>query len=86
MLHYFIRFVAAKAAVTYGMEIMTAIFTICAGIISTAAGDLGSVNQGMLILPEEIKLAVEEVGFLAGIPLWIVTILGSVFILSLIHI
>ena len=80
MLHYFIRFVAAKAAVTYGMEIMTAIFTICAGIISTAAGDLGSVNQGMLVLPEEIKTAVEEVGFLAGIPLWIVTILGSVFI------
>ena len=80
MLHYFIRFVAAKAAVTYGMEIMTAIFTICAGIISTAAGDLGSANQGMLILPEEIKTAVEEVGFLAGIPLWIVTILGSVFI------
>ena len=71
ILHYFIRFVAAKAAVTYGMELM---------IIATAAGDLSGINQTVLILPEEIKTAVAEVGFLASIPLWIVTILGSVFI------
>ena len=80
ILHCFIRFVAAKAAVTYGMELMTTIFAICAGIISAAAGDLSGINQTVLILPEEIKTAVAEVGFLASIPLWIVTILGSVFI------
>lgn len=33
-----------------------------------------------MTLPEEIKTAIDEVGFLASIPLWLVTILGSVFI------
>ena len=79
-LRYFIRFVAAKTAVTYGMEIMTTLFTICAGIISTVAGNLGALTGASVVLPEEIKTAIGEVGFLASIPLWLVTILGSVFI------
>lgn len=80
VLRYFIRFVAAKAAVTYGMDIMTTLFTICAGIVSTVAGNLGSLTGAAVTLPEEIKTAIGEVGFLASIPLWLVTILGSVFI------
>ena len=36
-----------------------------------------------MALPEEIKTAIDEVGFLASIPLWLVTILGSVFITAL---
>lgn len=79
-LRYFIRFVAAKTAVTYGMDIMTTLFTICAGIISTVAGNLGNLTGAAVTLPEEIKTAIGEVGFLASIPLWLVTILGSVFI------
>lgn len=79
-LRYFIRFVAAKTAVTYGMEIMTTLFTICAGIISTVAGNLGFLTSAAVSLPEEIKTAIGEVGFLASIPLWLVTILGSLFI------
>ena len=79
-LRYFIRFVAAKTAVTYGMDIMTTLFTICAGIVSTVAGSLGSLTGAAVTLPEEIKTAIGEVGFLASIPLWLVTILGSVFI------
>ena len=80
VLRYFIRFVAAKTAVTYGMELMTTLFTICAGVISTAAGSLGNLTGAAVTLPEEIKTAIGEVGFLASIPLWLVTILGSVFI------
>ncbi|WP_455582903.1 hypothetical protein [Dysosmobacter sp.] len=79
-LRFFIRFVAAKSAVTYGMELMTTLFTICAGIIATVAGDLGTLTGAAVTLPDEIKVAIEEVGFLASIPLWLVTILGSVFI------
>ena len=79
-LRYFIRFVAAKTAVTYGMDIMTTLFTICAGIVSTVAGSLGSLTGAAVTLPDEIKTAIGEVGFLASIPLWLVTILGSVFI------
>ena len=65
-LRYFIRFVAAKTAVTYGMDIMTTLFTICAGIVSTVAGSLGSLTGAAVTLPEEIKTAIGEVGFLAG--------------------
>lgn len=43
-LRYFIRFVAAKTAVTYGMDIMTTLFTICGGIVSAVAGNLGNLT------------------------------------------
>lgn len=79
-LRYFIRFVAAKSAVTYGMDIMTALFAICGGIVSTVAGRLGSLTGAAVTLPDEIKTAIEEVGFWESIPLWLVTILGSIFI------
>jgi len=79
-LRFFIRFVAAKTAVTYGMDIMTTLFNICAGIISSVAGNLGTLTGAAVTLPDEIRTAISEVGFLASIPLWLVTILGSVFI------
>ena len=34
----------------------------------------------MVSLPAEMQTAIENVGFLASIPLWLVTILGSLFI------
>lgn len=79
-LRFFIRFVATKAAVTYGMDIMTTIFTICGGIVSSVAGNIGEITGASAALPETIKTAIGEVRFLASIPLWIVTILGSVFV------
>ena len=57
-LRYFIRFVAAKTAVTYGMDIMTTLFTICGGIVSAVAGNLGNLTGASVALPEEIKTAV----------------------------
>ena len=42
--------------------------------------NLGNLTGASVALPEEIKTAIDEVGFLASIPLWLVTILGSVFI------
>lgn len=54
--------------------------TICGGIVSAVAGNLGNLTGAAVTLPEEIKTAIDEVGFLASIPLWLVTILGSVFI------
>ncbi|MEG1107882.1 MAG: hypothetical protein RSD32_07085 [Oscillospiraceae bacterium] len=79
-LRFFIRFVAAKMAVTYGMDIMTTLFTICGGVVSTVAGNMGALTGAAVSLPEQIKLAINEVGFLASIPLWLVTILGSIFV------
>lgn len=79
-LHYLIRFVAAKTAVGYGMEIMLKVFEVCNGIVSEVATGMGGISQAMASLPGEIQTAIENVGFLASIPLWLVTILGSLFI------
>lgn len=78
--HYLIRFVAAKTLVGYGMDIMLNIFSICNGIVSDMAAGMGGISQAMVALPGEVQSAIENVGFLASIPLWLVTILGSLFI------
>ena len=81
-LRFFIRFVLAKTAVTYGIDLMTAIFNICTGIVSVIAEKMGMAAADMT-LPEELETAVNEVGFLASIPLWLVTILGCLVIIVL---
>ena len=81
-LRFFIRFVLAKTAVTYGIDLMTAIFNICTGIVSVIAEKMGTAAAG-IALPEELETAVNEVGFLASIPLWLVTILGCLVIIVL---
>lgn len=81
-LRFFIRFVLAKTAVTYGIDLMTAIFNICTGIVSVIAEKMGTASADMA-LPEELETAVNEVGFLASIPLWLVTILGCLVIIVL---
>lgn len=78
--HYLIRFVAAKTLVGYGMDIMLNIFSVCNGIVSDMAAGMGGISQAMVALPGEVQSAIENVGFLASIPLWLVTILGSLFI------
>lgn len=76
----FIRFVLAKAVVTYGLELMMALFTIVQGIISTMMGRSGFGTTEAMALPDTVAQAIEDVGFWQSIPLWIVTILGSLFI------
>jgi hypothetical protein len=76
----FVRFACAKAAVTYGLELMMALFSIVQGLVArimTAAGFAGADNT---VLPESIKTAIESVGFFESIPLWAVTLLGGLFI------
>ena len=79
-LKHFIRFVAAKVAITYSMDIITTIYTICGGIVSQIANSLGGIGGAAVTLPAAIETAVEDAGFWASIPLWLVTILGSLFI------
>ena len=79
-IHYFLRFVAAKTLVGYGMDIMLNVFSICNGIVTDMADSMGGISEAMVSLPAEMQTAIENVGFLASIPLWLVTILGSLFI------
>ena len=84
----FIRFVLAQAAVTHGMELMTALFKAAQGMISTIMTASGLSALTDTTLPSEMVTIIEDVGFLESIPLWAITLLGSLFIwvLSLIMI
>lgn len=81
-LRHFIRFVATKTAITYGMDIMVTIFTICGGVVSSIASRMGAMTS-QLAMPDEMVTAIESVNFLASIPLWIVSLFGSLFITAL---
>ena len=79
-LKLFIRFAIAKIVVTYGLDLMLALFKIIQGVIATIiqASGFGSATQ--TVLPQEIITAVESCGFFESIPLWAVTLIGGLFI------
>lgn len=79
-LKLFLRFAIARGLVVYGMEIMTSIFEIIQGITSTIMTTVGIGTATNTVLPKEIITAVEDCGFLESIPLWAVSLLGSIFI------
>ena len=76
----FIRFVLAQAAVTWGLDFMTAIFNIVQGAVSTIMDASGLTAMAATTLPEQMTEVIKDVGFLESIPLWAVTLLGSLFI------
>lgn len=79
-LKLFIRFAIAKGVVTYGLDLMLALFTIAQGIMSTMMSASGIGAASKVDLPSSMVKAIEEVGFFESIPLWAVTIIGSLFI------
>ena len=79
-LKVFIRFVLAKAAVTYGLELMMALFRIVQGLMSTIMGASGVGSGTPSVLPSELVSSINSVGFFESIPLWAVTLLGGLFI------
>ena len=79
-LKLFIRFALAKGAVTYGLELMMALFRIVQGAISTIMDSVGLGVVQETVLPQEIITAVEDCGFFESIPLWAVTLIGGLFI------
>lgn len=76
----FIRFILAKAAITYGLELMMSLFRIVQGLMSTIMGASGIGGGTPAALPQEIIDSIESVGFFDSIPLWAVTLLGGLFI------
>lgn len=76
----FVRFALAEAAITYGMELLLAVLSICQGVISSIMTASGMGGQSALSLPGTIETAIESVGFLDSIPLWIVSLLASLLI------
>lgn len=79
-LKLFIRFAIAKGVVTYGMELMLAMMSIIQGVISTIMNSAGFGSPQNTILPSEIVTAIEDCGFFESIPLWAITLIGSLFV------
>lgn len=79
-LKLFVRFAIAKGVITYGLELMIALFTIVQGIVSKIMVTAGLGGATETVLPQEIVEAVENCAFLESIPLWAVTLIGGLFI------
>jgi len=79
-LKMFIRFVLAKAAIDYGLELMMALFDIVQGIVAKIMATSGLASIEQTVLPDSIIQAIEDSGFWESVPLWAVTLIGSLFI------
>lgn len=79
-LKLFIRFAIAKGVVTYGLELMMALFDIAQGVIRTIMKSSGLGSNNDLVLPDEMVKTIEDCGFFESIPLWAVTLIGSLVI------
>jgi hypothetical protein len=79
-LKLFLRFAIAKGVVTYGLELMMAIFTIVQGIIAKIMSTSGIAGAAKTTLPDAMVKAIEDCGFFESIPLWAVTLIGSLFV------
>ena len=73
-------FVLAQAAVSWGMELMTGAFRVAQGMVTTIMDSSGLTAMSATTLPDELVSVIEDVGFIDSIPLWAVTLLGSLFI------
>lgn len=76
----FLRFVISKAVVTHGLDLMIAVYNIVQGMTMKVMSTAGIGNMEEAVLPEEIVTAVESCNFWQSIPLWAVTLIGSLFI------
>lgn len=79
-LKLFVRFALAKGVITYGMELMLALFNIVQGTISTIMNAAGFGTPEQTTLPAEMVMTIEDCGFFESIPLWAVTLIGGLFI------
>lgn len=79
-LKVFVRFALAKGLISYGMELMMAFLSIVQGIISSIMGAGGFSSPQPTVLPADIITAIEDCGFFESIPLWAVTLIGSLFV------
>ena len=79
-LKLFIRFALAKAAVTWGLDLMLALFRIVQGIIGKIISASGIAGNGATYLPSSMIKTIEDCGFWESIPLWAVTLIGSLIV------
>ena len=79
-LKLFIRFAIAKIVVTYGMDLMLAIFKISQGMVSKIISLSNISGSTKSVLPSSIISSIEACGFFESIPLWAVTLIGGLVV------
>ena len=79
-LKLFIRFAIGKGVVTYGLELMMAVFKIIQGVVSTIMNSAGLGGATQATLPQAMIDAINSCGFFESIPLWAVTLIGGLFV------
>ena len=82
-LKLFIRFALAKGAVTYGLDLMLAVYDIVQGMVATVINRSGVGGMTGMTLPQELIDLIASVGFWDSIPLWAVTLIGGLFVMVL---
>lgn len=82
-LKLFVRFALAKAVVSYGLDLMMALFSIVQGVITTAMNTAGAGAQTKVTLPTEMEAAIRDLTFFQSIPAWAVSLIGSLVIIVL---
>ncbi len=87
-LKLFVRFAIAKGVVTHGLELMLALLSIVQGVISSIMNAAGFGTPQAVTMPQEMVGIIEEMGFFESIPVWAITLIGSliVWVLSFIMI
>ena len=79
-LKLFIRFAIAKIVVTYGMDLMLAVFKISQGIVAKIMSIAKVTNSVNSTLPQSMITTIENCGFFESIPLWAVTLIGGLIV------
>lgn len=78
----FVRFICAKVAITYGMELMLTLFRITQGIVGTIMDNAGIGGAASpLTVPSEIMGAVADIGFFESIGPWIISLIACLVII-----
>ena len=76
----FLRFAIAKVIVTYGMDLMLAVFKISQGIVSKIMSIANISGATTSALPQTIIDAIDDVGFLSSIGLWAIALIGGIVV------
>lgn len=79
-LKLFVRFAIAKIVVTYGMDLMLAVFKISQGIVAKIMSIANVTNSVNSTLPQSMITTIENCGFFESIPLWAVTLIGGLIV------
>ena len=82
-LKLFVRFAIAKVVITYGLDLMIAIFKIVQGVISTSMHTAGLGSITAVTLPTQITNAVNGLTFFQSIPVWAVSLIGCLVVIVL---